>query len=191
VKAGFYILLTSYGDLYANDYMLPTGNLRESRSGAKRANIIIVTKCPSNLSIEEQNQIKIKLKAEATQKIYFSSIQYDDFVYSDKEKKNVTEIFKTEKTLLAGIAKPLPFFDYLKSEKDECLKFPDHHHFSDNEILEIKNKAKGKIIITTEKDYMRLKDSILKPQLYYLPIKSEFLSEKESFDEMIMAFCEE
>lgn len=189
IKAGFYILLTSYGDLYSDDYILPTGNLRESRNGAKRANVIIVTKCPSNLSIEEQNEIKIRLKVETNQEVYFSSIQYDDFVYSDKEIKNVNEILKTDKILLAGIAKPAPFFEYLKNETDECLKFSDHHHFSENELIDIQKKAQGKIIITTEKDYMRLKDSILKPQLYYLPIKSELLSEKESFDEMILGFC--
>src|SRR6187551_1461615 len=57
VKAGFYIMLTSYGDLYSNDFMLPTGNLRESRSGAQRANIVIVTKCPVNLSLDNQNTI--------------------------------------------------------------------------------------------------------------------------------------
>ncbi len=189
VKAGFYILLTSYGDLYSDDYMLPTGNLRESRNGAKRANIIIVTKCPSNLSLQEQNQIKIRLKPETNQEVYFSSIQYDDFIYRHKEKKSVNEILKTDKILLAGIAKPAPFFEYLKNETDECLKFPDHHHFSENELIEIKSKAQGKIIVTTEKDYMRLKDSILKPQLYYLPIKSEFLAEKENFDERILGFC--
>lgn len=189
VKAGFYILLTSYGDLYADDYMLPTGNLRESKSGAKRANIIIVTKCPSNLSIEEQNKIKIKLKPETYQEVCFSSIQYDDFVYSNSEKINISEILKTNKILIAGIAKPKPFFDYLKNGNDECLQFPDHHHFSDNELIEIKNKAEEKIIITTEKDYMRLKDSILKSQLYYLPIKSEFLSGKENFNEKILVFC--
>src|SRR6187402_2631635 len=62
VKAGFYILLTSYGDLYADDFMLPTGNLRESRSGANRADIVIVTKCPNNLSDQDQNKIQRKLK---------------------------------------------------------------------------------------------------------------------------------
>ncbi|MES2543772.1 MAG: tetraacyldisaccharide 4'-kinase [Bacteroidota bacterium] len=191
VKAGFYILLTSYGDLYANDYMLPTGNLRESRSGAKRANVIVVTKCPPNLSIEEQNEIKRFLlsRNDNNTPIFFSHIQYDDYVYSHYEKKNVNEILKTDKILLAGIAKPNPFFEYLKNENDECLQFPDHHQFSYNEVIEIKNKAEGKIIITTEKDYMRLKDSILKSQLYYLPIKSEFLSGKEDFDEDILKFC--
>src|SRR6478752_1663867 len=61
VKAGFYIMLTAYGDLYADDFMLPTGNLREYRSGANRANLIVVTKCPPNLSISEQENIKNKL----------------------------------------------------------------------------------------------------------------------------------
>ena len=50
VKAGFYILLTSYADLYADDWMLPTGNLREYRSNANRAQVIIVTKCPHDTS---------------------------------------------------------------------------------------------------------------------------------------------
>jgi tetraacyldisaccharide 4'-kinase len=59
VKAGFYILLSSYGDLYADDFMLPTGNLRESRSGANRANIVIVTKCPKDLSDQDQEQIRL------------------------------------------------------------------------------------------------------------------------------------
>src|SRR6187402_2887550 len=62
VKAGFYILLTAYGDLYSDDFILPTGNLRESRSGANRADIVIVTKCPNNLSDQDQNKIQRKLK---------------------------------------------------------------------------------------------------------------------------------
>ena len=61
VNAGFYILLTSYEKLYANDYLLPTGNLRESKSGAKRAQVVIVTKCPENLSEQEQQKISKKL----------------------------------------------------------------------------------------------------------------------------------
>ena len=61
VKAGFYILLTSYGDLFSDDFILPTGNLRESRSGAKRADVIIVTKCPKDISDAEQERIRQKL----------------------------------------------------------------------------------------------------------------------------------
>ena len=188
VKAGFYILLTSYGDLYCNDFMLPTGNLRESRSGVQRANVIIVTKCPSDLSLIEQNNIKKQLRLSSNQSLFFTFIEYDDVVYSDKKTLKVAEIKSINKMLLAGIAKPESFFAHLKQENDECLTFPDHHHFSESELLEIKEKAKNKIIVTTEKDYVRLKGSILSEQLYFLPIKSSFLSNADNFDKNILNY---
>ena len=181
VKAGFYILLTSYGDLYADDWMLPTGNLRESRSGAQRANVIVVTKCPPKLSVEEQENIKSQVEIISNQQLYFSSIAYDDFVFSGNKTLAVKEILNSDKLLLAGIAKPEPFFAHLKQTSDTCLTFPDHHHFEGKDILEIKQQAQNKIIITTEKDYVRLKDHIPAGQLFYLPIKSEFLSGASKF----------
>jgi tetraacyldisaccharide 4'-kinase len=188
VKAGFYILLSSYGDLYADDFMLPTGNLRESRSGANRANIIIVTKCPKNLSDDQQEKIRLKLKLTCSQQIYFTFIDYDDDIYGNDEKVAVSEIKNESKLLLAGIAKPTPFFDYLKNENDECLTFPDHHNFSDSDLESIQNKAGNKKIITTEKDYVRLKDSKLVSQLYYLPIKSTFINHHQNFDTTILEY---
>ena len=189
VKAGFYILLTSYGDLFSDDFMLPTGNLRESRSGAKRANVIIVTKCPFDLSLEKQNTIRKKLKLSAKQELYFTFIAYDNFVFGENQKINVNEIQKAATVLVAGIAKPKPFFDYLQNEKEVCLSFPDHHNFTDKDILEIKNLAKNNKIITTEKDYVRLKGSVPSNQLFYLPIQSNFIqSNKNSinnFDKII------
>lgn len=188
VKAGFYILLTAFDDLYADDFMLPTGNLRESRSGADRANIVVVTKSPKNLSNEKQEEIRLKLKLSDSQQIYFTYIDYDDAVYGREEKIYVKDIKSEAKLLLAGIAKPKPFFDYLKNEKDECLTFPDHHHFSETDLNEIQNKAQDKKIITTEKDYVRLKDSRLVSQLYYLPIKSTFINHQQNFDTTILEF---
>jgi tetraacyldisaccharide 4'-kinase len=188
VKAGFYILLTSYGDLYCDDFMLPTGNLRESRSGAQRASIVIVTKCPSNLSLAEQNKIKKQLNLTSNQSLFFTFIAYDDVVYSEKQTLRVEEIKSLDKIILAGIAKPESFFAHLKQENDECLTYPDHHHFSESEIQEIKKKANHKIIVTTEKDYVRLKGSILSDQLYYLPIKSTFLSDGDNFDKNILDY---
>ncbi|KQO20363.1 tetraacyldisaccharide 4'-kinase [Flavobacterium sp. Leaf82] len=188
VKAGFYILLSSYDDLYADDFMLPTGNLRESRTGANRANIIIVTKCPKDLSDETQAQIRLKLKLTCSQQIYFTFIDYDDFIYGENEKIGVNQIKAESKLLLAGIAKPTPFFDYLKNESDECLTFPDHHNFSDTDLESIQNKAQNKRIITTEKDYVRLKDSELTSQLYYLPIKSTFINHHQNFDATILEY---
>ena len=190
VKAGFYILLTSYGDLYSDDFMLPTGNLRESRSGAKRANLVIVTKCPSHLSLDEQNIIKDKLNLVSNQELYFSFIDYDDSIYSEEKSMEVSEIKSVDKLLVAGIAKPEPFFNHLQSQNDEKLVFPDHHHFSENDLLEIKNKTQNKIILTTEKDFMRLKGKLPKEQLFYLPIRSSFLSNGESFDKTITDFVQ-
>lgn len=190
VKAGFYILLTSYGDLYSDDFILPTGNLRESRSGAKRANLVIVTKCPAALSLDEQNKIKSKLKLAPNQELYFSFIDYDDLIYSEDNTIKVEKIRDVNKLLLAGIAKPEPFFKHLQSENDEKLVYPDHHHFTENDIKDIKNKAQNKIIITTEKDFVRLKGSIPKEQLFYLPIRSSFLYGSEIFEKTIINYVE-
>ena len=185
VNAGFYILLTAYGDLYADDFILPTGILRESRSGAKRADVIVVTKCPNDLSVEKQNNIRKKLNIASHQKLYFTAIQYDDTVYSEKESKAVADVKFADKLLLAGIAKPKPFFAYLQQNNDEILEFPDHHHFSETDISNILKKANNNIIITTEKDFVRLTGRIPEAQLFYLPIKNVFLSDSADFDQTI------
>ena len=186
VKADLYILLTAYNDLYTDDYLLPMGNLRESRSGAHRAKIVIVTKCPPLLSMQERTKIKKKLNLQPDQQLFFTSVNYDEFVFSANSKIAVSEIKKNEKVLIAGIAKPEPFFDYLKNTNDLVMKFPDHHHFSPNDIAEIRNKAQNKPIITTEKDYVRLNGLLPKEQLFYLPIKSSFIADRELFDEYII-----
>jgi tetraacyldisaccharide 4'-kinase len=192
VKAGFYILLTSFDDLFCDDFMLPTGNLRESRSGAKRANMIIVTKCPPTISELAQEKIKEKLmrfllrRNDKIVEVFFSSVDYDDKVYSENGSLEVSEIKKKEKLLLAGIAKPKPFFEYLQSDDDVIMAFPDHHHFIESDILNIKSQAVDKTIITTEKDFVRLQPEILKKQLYYLPIKSKFVANADTFDQIIL-----
>lgn len=186
VKATAYILLTAFSDLYCDDFILPVGNLRESRNGAKRAKAIIVTKCPPNLSDSEKERIKSKLSLNRNQKLFFTTIGYDECVFSSESNVKVSEIRNKEKVLLAGIAKPEPFFEFLKSEKDIVLKYPDHHNFSDSEIEEIKQKSNSKIIITTEKDFVRIKDKFDSKQLFYLPIKTEFLSDLDSFNSLIV-----
>lgn len=186
VKAGFYILLTSYDDLYCDDFLLPTGNLRENKSRAKRANVIVVTKCSPTISNDEQ--LKIKERIGLNIPIYFSSIDYDSSVYNQNQSLEVLDINNKSKILLAGIAKPEPFFNYLRTKNDELLVFPDHHHFSESDILTLKNKAKDKIIITTEKDFVRLKTEILAEQLYYLPIKSKFVNQQAIFDKTILDY---
>ena len=174
VKAGFYILLTAYDDLFCDDYILPFGNLREPSSGKKRADMIIVTKCPNDLS--EIAQLKIREKLNVKQQVFFTTIQYDDFVFGNDSQLLVSEIQSESKVLVAGIAKPKLFFDFLKNEADDTLVFPDHHHFSKQDCELILAKANGRKIITTEKDFVRLNGLLPKEQLFYLPIKSTFLN---------------
>ena len=188
VKAGLYIVLTAYSDLYTNDYILPAGNLRESRSGAKRALVIIVTKCPPNLSVEQQNVIVNKLRPTADQKVYFTAIAYDDAVYSETESVELVTLSSTPKVLVAGIAKPQPFFNHLMEPGDDCLEYPDHHDFTDVEIEELNKISQTRIIITTEKDYMRLKGKLPAARLYYLPIKSEFITNGNDFNATILNY---
>ena len=188
VKAGVYILLTSYGDLYADDLILPAGNLRESRSGAKRADVIVVTKCPTDLSESERKEITGRLKPKKSQKVYFTCVEYDTAVYSDSLRLDVNEIMDKPKVLVAGIAKPKPFFDYLQQPDDEALAYPDHHDFSEKELADLNERSLHKIIITTEKDYMRLKGKLPAERLFYLPIKSRFLDGGADFDKTILDY---
>ena len=186
VKAGFYILLTAYNDLYCNDLILPTGNLRESHSGAHRANMIIVTKCPDTISEIAQDKIRKQLKAK--QPVFFSTIAYDESVYSENESKKVAELKGVAKLLIAGIAKPEPFFAYLHESNDTILTYSDHHDFSENDIQTIKKLTKNKIIITTEKDYVRLKDRLNSESLFYLPIKTALVSQGSMFDSTLLNY---
>jgi tetraacyldisaccharide 4'-kinase len=190
VKAGFYILLTAYNDLFVNDFILPTGNLREGKNGAKRADCIVVTKCPGNLSGKKQEEITDLISSKSNKKaaVFFSFIEYDEKIFSETHQKKVSEIKNESKLLIAGIAKPKPFFDYLKNENDTLLSYPDHHSFSDSDLTKILATANKRIIVTTEKDYVRLKGKLPPEQLFYLPIKSNFISNNEEFDTAILNF---
>lgn len=188
VKAGFYIVLTAYGDLYADDFMLPTGNLREGWRGAKRANCVIVTKCPPDLSESAKDEIRKKLKIKKGQFLCFTSIGYADEVLSESVSIPVDSIRDESKLLLTGIAKPKPFFEFLSRPSDAIVKFPDHHAFSENDIQSILSQANDRKIVTTEKDFTRLKGKLPQDQLFYLPIETTFIQGKSTFDVAITTF---
>jgi len=183
VKAGFYILLTSYDDLFSDDYILPFGNLRESAIGKKRADVVVVTKCPQNIT--EKNKDEVKLKLNVNVPVFFTSIDYDSDVFSAENSISVSDIISKEKIIVAGIAKPKYFIDYLNSGTDKVMIYPDHHNFSEAEISEISELSKDKIIVTTEKDFMRLNRKIHSSNLFYLPIQTKFNSDKEQFDSLV------
>lgn len=186
VTAGFYVLLTDYSHLFSDDFILPFGNLREPSMGKKRADLIIVTKCPNDISDIAKEKIRQKLKVEVP--VYFSHIVYDEFVYNSIDKLELKTIEKP-KLLVAGIANPTSFINEVKAENDEVLLFSDHHEFTNQEIEQIKTKAQDRIIITTEKDYMRLKGKIEDDQLYFLPIKVA-IDDSSDFDKKIKDYVE-
>jgi tetraacyldisaccharide 4'-kinase len=183
VKASFYILLTAYDDLFSDDYILPFGNLRESAIGKNRANLVIVTKCPATISSQEQNKVKQKLNVKAP--VFFTSIDYDNEVFSAEKVMNVADVIPKEKVIVAGIAKPKYFIDYLNSGKDNVLIYPDHHNFTEQEISELNVLAEEKMLVTTEKDFVRLNGKIKANNLFYLPIKSKFLNSETEFQTLI------
>lgn len=202
VKPGLSILLTDFYKLYTDDFVLPSGNLREFRSGARRADIIVITKSPKVLSPFDRRRIEESIKPTRNQKVFYSYIQHGnlthikgvDFV-PDKQSEFSTAL------LVAGIANPYPLEMYLrdKSYKVEALLFPDHHQFTLKDVEKMIDKfdnlfAKNKIIVTTEKDMMRLKQTdILKRiktlPICYVPIKMKFHKPDEAaFDQLILDY---
>jgi len=186
VKAGLYILLTTYNKLYINDLVLPTGDLREPRSGAKRADVIIVTKCPTNMSKEDKSEIIKKLKPKPNQNIFFSYIKYDSKVYNENKSLEFDKLSSEPFTLVTGIENSMPLVEFLLSRdlKFEHLNFNDHYNFTQKDIDYLKSK---KMILTTEKDFMRLKDKLEASNIFYLPIKTE-IDKEEEFNNFVEKF---
>lgn len=190
VTASSYILLTKYNDLFVDDFVLPTGNLRESRRGAKRASVIVVTKCPENLSKTEQEKIVRKLNPKPYQKVFFTTIAYDENLKGTKE-LTIDDLQDKEVLLVTGIANPTPLLNFLKENEVSYkhLNFPDHHNFTQQDILKIEKifnelPSKQKIMLTTEKDYMRLEGKV--DSLNYISIKSHFIREEKAFNSLML-----
>jgi tetraacyldisaccharide 4'-kinase len=195
VKPGFSILLTTYDEPYYKDFVLPAGNLREPRSGAKRADIIVVTKCPDHFTTKQYNEVLSRIKARPHQKVFFSKVVYSDNAIGYRFNLHSDEWPEYEVLLLTGIAKAKPFVDFVgkRFKKIHHLEFTDHHNFSVADVENIDRKYENikslnKIILTTEKDYMRLKDeSALIENLFYLPIEVE-LNDYEGFKEKLLNY---
>ena len=186
VKAGLSILLTQYNKLYVNDMVLPTGDLRESKSGAKRADIIIVTKCPKELDDLKKEVIRKKLKLNSNQKLFFSFISYQDTICNLEKSIPIDNLASVHFTLITGIADSKHLIDHLKSKGliFDHINFKDHHNFNEKDIDKFRNQE---LILTTEKDFMRLQNKVDSPKLYYLPIKTELLDGGD-FNKMIKQF---
>lgn len=186
VKAGLNIVLSAFDQPYYKDIVLPTGNLREPRAGYKRADVIIITKCPKDLDPKQKIEITRDINPLSEQEVYFSWIEYAPFVTNNKESIKPNDLKRF--TLVTGIANPSPLVNHLKKQglNFDHMAFSDHHNFSKEE-LESLNKLGN--IITTEKDYIRLQDSDILDlsKVFYLPIKMK-IDREEQFNERVLHF---
>ncbi len=201
VKAGLNIMLTDYHRIYTRNYVFPMGNLREFRFGVRRADIIIITKTGPVLSPITRKMILDEIKPKPHQKVYFSFIKYNNLtplpgISKQEYKKSINTIL-----LLAGIANPYPLEYHLRKDCYELqtIKFPDHYQFKVQDIKMLLERfdnvfSQNKIIVTTEKDAMRLQQpEILKLlegyPVFYVPIRIKFHDEDGNlFDQQVLDY---
>ncbi len=201
VKAGFNILLTDYNNLFTRDWFLPTGDLRDQQKSARRANIIVVTKCPPDLSLAEKNYLTREINPREGQHIYFSAISYGK-PYHIVTHETWTAGKTTEILLVTGIANPTPLKKHLEEKFNgyDEMAFSDHHIFTIDDLKNILRKfeqiqSPGKILLTTEKDAVRLQkfsQQLRALPFFVMPIEPVFLfNEEHQFTRLITTFIQE
>ena len=201
IRAGLNILLTDYNNLFTRDFYLPTGDLRDLRSGYKRADIIVVTKCKSDLKREEAEMICKEIDPLPGQQVFFTTIQYSQPYHITKGHAYELNT-NAEVLLVTGIANPQPLKKLLEehSETYHLLQFRDHYIFRIDDLQDIKKRFEkidttNKIILTTEKDAMRLmkfKTVLEDLPFYVIAIRHHFLFEEgEKFNGSVIKFIEE
>ena len=200
IKAGLNILLTEYDNLFTRDFYLPTGDLRDLKNSYKRADLLIVTKCKPDLSQQEREELTREINPLPHQKLYFSCISYgtpyhilhQNFTFIDEQ---------TEVLLVTGIANPKPLKKYLEDriQTYNMMHYNDHHIFTIDDWRDIMKRFKSieaekKIILTTEKDAMRLlkfRSEINGMPFYVIPIEHKFLfSQGAEFTDSIVQFIQ-
>lgn len=200
IRAGFNILLTDYSNMFTRDFYLPTGDLRDLRSEYRRADLIVVTKCPPDLTTTEKEKRIQEINPVEGQSVFFTAMQYGQ-IYHIFNRQTLSLDENTEVLLVTGIASPAPLKSLLEHhcQAYHMLQYPDHRIFTIDDIREIGKKFAGidtqnKIILTTEKDAVRLvkfKTEIASWPLYVIPVRHHFLYEEgRRFDQLITAFVE-
>jgi tetraacyldisaccharide 4'-kinase len=207
ITPGFSILLFDFNRPIIRDYMMPYGNLRENKGNMRRADIILISKSPENISPIQRRIIVKEIDKAPYQNLYFTSITYKDPlpVFEDSGAAELLiDMSDTDQcgiVLITGIANPQPLKDYLNKTFKEInhLSFPDHYNFKEKDIQTISTayiglKSPVRYIITTEKDAVRLREftNIAEPfksALFYIPVGIKFLNDdKDEFDNMIVDY---
>jgi len=181
------ILLTTYESPYYKDFILPIGNLRELRAGYKRADVIIVTKCPKDLLEEEMKKTRKDVSLKSHQNLFFTSIKYNNFLLGESE-ININDLSDSKVLLVTGIANDKEIVNYLsyKNIQFDKISFSDHYKYSLKDIKKIELDFSDRIIITTEKDYQKIKLIDKKNKWYYLQMETYFLENEDLFKKIII-----
>lgn len=200
VKPGLNILIVDHARPFYKDYILPFGSLRERRKASRRADIIIVSKCPASISAAERQSITAHIKPLPAQRVFFSTLAYG--VVTNFFSGEPIQLSPTQHVVMvSGIAHPGPMLAYLREQVLEVhlLRYPDHHYFTGNNLEEIRQTCRNwavehKMIITTEKDAARLR--IHREELQgwgitigVLPVEVRFLQhDGPVFDQAVMDY---
>jgi tetraacyldisaccharide 4'-kinase len=191
VKPSIQILLTDYHRPFYNDYLLPAGRLRESRKGAQRADVVVVTKCPDEISDEEMIGMEAEIRKYTDKPVFFTAVHYGELTPFEWSGKKTT----SDVVLVSGIANSRLFKNYV-SKTHKVIRhfdFPDHHAYTETDIRSIATFASqhNAMVVTTEKDASKLDAEAFKAftttiPFYYLPIELEFLKSGKDFDEVVL-----
>jgi tetraacyldisaccharide 4'-kinase len=203
IRCGLNILVTDYNNIFYRDSMLPGGTLREFKSGVSRADVIVVSKTPERATPVEIRNILKDIHPRPHQRVFFSYLKYGE-LYSASRPENkldtLNELFRYLVISFAGIANAVPMVNYLKEYAAELkhLPFPDHYAYGEKDLRDIEKyyhsfKATNKILVTTEKDLMRLKGSAVWPlasamNIYILPVEVSFREKAAEFEDLIIQY---
>ena len=199
IRAGLNILLTDYNNLFTRDFYLPTGDLRDIKSSYKRAQLIVVTKCPPDLSEATRQQIIQEINPIEGQRVFFAALEYGTPYHIIRNTPR--ELDKdTDVLLVCGIANPKPLKAYLETETGyfENMTYNDHHIFSIDDLKAMRKRfeqlsdSPDKIMLTTEKDGVRLlkfRQELESLPLFVIPVRHRILfNEAEAFNSAILTF---
>lgn len=183
LKCKLNIILSKFSRPYYNDFVIPSGNLREPKSGIKRAQIIIISKCPYDLNKTNRQEIIKKINPLPYQKVFFTTIDYNECLVG-KNNIMINDLIDSPILLVTGIADSSELEKYLNKKKIifDHLRFDDHHNYSLNDINLIKSKSIGKKVVTTKKDYYKIIAIESIKNIYCIDISIKFLAGKDDFN---------
>ena len=192
VTPTFSILLIDYHRPFYDDFLLPPGRLRESRWSASRADLIVVTKCPANITEDKMIRVEKSIRQYAEKPVFFTSIRYG----IPMPFANTVTTLTKEIILITGIAnsKPLELYANENFKVLRHLAFKDHHNYSEQdigELVDLRDSHPQASFLTTEKDKVKLDIPKFQPiltglPLFFVPIEVDFVKDGKDFDEIVI-----